>query len=1016
MSNSQFPRKNPALNLLKKIWNFFKKIQKVLFVYFVFAYNAIVVASTILWIFILSLAIIFSLTKRNIDIENLPFYISFLVTIVALIGIFPVSYFAYLFYRRERTQSERIKNDLKLLGLVTEEEYNNFDKIYKTVYDPIQFGTFILLLTSISTLVFTIYYLVKIERNPKIINLLTSTQSTQLEIIFYAFLGAYLFGIRLVIRRYNTFDLQPQVYATIVLRILVSGAIALGMGLLIKSGHLTPSEKSQESASNTKASNGRQQENQSSEPQTTDQDKSNDNSTAPDPEKLLPWQILAFLIGFFPEQGLRWIVLVGKRAFREPTLYQYSELPLRKILGINEWHQSRLEELGIDDAQSLATADISKLLLTTQFDTMQVINWIDQAILHMKAGATTEKFIAFQIKTYHELYTLLNQIKVKVSEAEVKRENINNYNQDIKNETKQNQKDEKDKQLDVLHEINSHIKTTLSKNSLQEDYNKLLLALGFSLTELERLCDYSNYPNYVRIQEYYKNLENITREQANQSAKEIIRSIGFGGKVVDIIRDNYGKSLTSQEKQVIENEVSRISAKLLFSPPTRSTAEAWVKLGIGYYMLDKLNDALNAYESSLKIDLQVRAYIGRSLIYIALGNQERDKGKQKEKEVTLEQKQKEKEVTLEQKQNENVQGSTPNEINQLRSKITTLPDEIRSYYTKAQNYYQKAISDNTSAIEIVPSNAVAFNNRAVAYMEQRNLVAALKNLEIALRYNDSLATAYYNRGTITNTLGTSEKDFIEASFDLQRAYLLGYRPAALWATWGLVLLNTGHYQEAVEKFSQAIAFSAENSAENPAPHYYNPALYYARRGFVYVKLSKDAKEQKLNYSSEYAKQASRDFDRAIELSPQLAITYVHYGYLKIFEGKYDEAIHYYEEAIEKGAKYDIVYANLAEVYFRRAHKSTEMTADNTDIKQDYQESIKNYKIAIELEDKRPETFFNLAVAYYITDNIDKAEEKALESQRIINEYLESSISSSLLEINQLKEEVSGFLETLPKKA
>ncbi|MBG1270678.1 tetratricopeptide repeat protein [Nostoc sp. WHI] len=991
MSNPQ-PTQNKSP--FDKIWDFFKKIQKQIFPSFVFAYNSIVVFSTIFWATIVSLAIIFSLTNKDIfKTENHGFYISFLVVIIAIVGIFPASYFAYLFYITERTQAERIKNDLKLLGLVSEEEYNDFDKLYKTVYDPIQFGTFILLLTSIATLVFTIYYVTKIEpdNNNKIVKFLTGDKfaRNQLGIIFYAFLGAYLFGIRLVIRRYNTFDLQPQVYATIVLRILVSGAIAFGMGLLIEQGDIT-SEMSKDNTGNTKASDVRtvQQQNPSSEQQTPAQAKA---------KELIPWQILAFLIGFFPEQGLRWIVLVGKRAFRDPTLYQYSELPLRKILGINEWHQSRLEELEIDDAQALATADISKLLLTTQFDTMQVINWIDQAILHMKAGARTEQFIAFQITTYHELYTLLNQIKVKVYEAEVTRQGRNNYSEDTQNETQQNPKVQKSKLLDALHEITSHLKTTPSKISLQEDYSKLLVGLGFNLTELERLCDHSNYPNYVRIEEYYKNLENITREQAKQGAKEIIRSIGFGGEVVDITRRNYGKSLTSQEREEIENQVSRISAQLLFSRPTLSNAEAWVQLGIGYYSLNRLFDAENAYDESLKIDPQAGAYIGRSLIYIAFGNKQRDNAKQKEKE---------KKLLLEQNKNEDEQGSTPNEITQLSSKIIKLHKEISSHYTEAQNYYEKAISDNTFAIRIVPSNADAFNNRALAYMEQGNLVAALENLEIALQYNHSLATAYYNRGTIRNTLGTSEKNFIEAAFDMERAYLLGYRPAALWVTWGLVLLNTGHYQEAVEKFSQAICLRDENHA-----------LHYARRGFAYVQLSKEAKLQKLNYFSEYAKQASRDFDRAIELSPELAITYIHYGYLKRFESKYDQAIDYYKKAIEQGANDYIVYANLAEVYFQWAQfKSTGRTADNTDARQDYEESIKNYETAIELEDKRPETFFNLAVAYYITDNIDNARDKALESDRIVDELisLESSrYSSSLLEIKQLKEEVSEFLKRLP---
>ena len=85
--------------------------------------------------------------------------------------------------------------------------------------------------------------------------------------------------------------------------------------------------------------------------------------------------------------------------------------PLSNLAGISHLHESRLLEMGIDDIQNLATANVLELLLTTRFSAEQIINWIDQAILYTRIGP--EKFVKFRshgINTYSDFKARLDTL------------------------------------------------------------------------------------------------------------------------------------------------------------------------------------------------------------------------------------------------------------------------------------------------------------------------------------------------------------------------------------------------------------------------------------------------------------------------------------------------------------------------------------------------------------------------------------------------------------------------------
>lgn len=280
---------------------------------------------------------------------------------VALVGIFPITYVAYLGFAAS-AHRKRLEDDFRLLGLAREDELaDTVATLYQTVYSPGQFVVFVGLVVVISLVVFWGY-----ERCADGSGCGHLLDGETMRLVFFAYLGAYVFSVQELVRRYNTFDLQPQVYSSMAIRMLIAIAIVYVAAPVLKAD--------------------------------------------PGSQGAPVWPaVVAFAIGVFPTQGLHFLSrIAGRMLTPEPS--QRVPLPLGNLLGIGPWHESRLVQMGIDDAQNLATVDIRRLLLTTQFDTQQIASWVDQAILYVRVGERIQRFRDAQIATYHELRLALGRI------------------------------------------------------------------------------------------------------------------------------------------------------------------------------------------------------------------------------------------------------------------------------------------------------------------------------------------------------------------------------------------------------------------------------------------------------------------------------------------------------------------------------------------------------------------------------------------------------------------------------
>jgi hypothetical protein len=181
----------------------------------------------------------------------------------------------------------------------------------------------------------------------------------RLLVLGFAFLGGFLHATQDILRRLVTADLSPGTYYAAGLRIFVAQMAALMLSYLAEA---VPGSDY--------------------------------------PDAVLP--VVAFLAGVFPDRALRY---VGEkvRIFSRNAEASSHELPLDLIEGMNVLHRTRLAEVGIDNAQNLAEADLVDLVLRTPFPPTRILDWIAQAKLFVYFKDRIEALRAVGVRTVLDL-------------------------------------------------------------------------------------------------------------------------------------------------------------------------------------------------------------------------------------------------------------------------------------------------------------------------------------------------------------------------------------------------------------------------------------------------------------------------------------------------------------------------------------------------------------------------------------------------------------------------------------
>jgi len=181
-------------------------------------------------------------------------------------------------------------------------------------------------------------------------------------VLAWAFLGGFVYSAYNIIRRLRALDLSPSLYYSAGIRIILASAVALAVSFLLGS-----------------------------------------ETSSSDLISLKPSLIaISLLAGMFPQRLLNY--LIGRyQDFVSSESVTDKSLSLYNIEGISIYHKERLEEIGIDNAQNLATASLTQLIAETPYDARQLLDWIGQAKLVCYVKDDIHRLRAIGIRSVFDL-------------------------------------------------------------------------------------------------------------------------------------------------------------------------------------------------------------------------------------------------------------------------------------------------------------------------------------------------------------------------------------------------------------------------------------------------------------------------------------------------------------------------------------------------------------------------------------------------------------------------------------
>ena len=152
--------------------------------------------------------------------------------------------------------------------------------------------------------------------------------------LVYGFLGVYFFSLRSIAIRYARGDLKPKAYSYIMVRVLIVAVLSWVLAAIF------------------------------------------------DGESTM-MLLLAFLFGITPDEFFTFVKERFRGTLPGISVPETTRLPLTDLEGIDLYDLSRLESEGIVNIEGLAHHELFDLIIDTRVPVPRLIDWIDQAILHL---------------------------------------------------------------------------------------------------------------------------------------------------------------------------------------------------------------------------------------------------------------------------------------------------------------------------------------------------------------------------------------------------------------------------------------------------------------------------------------------------------------------------------------------------------------------------------------------------------------------------------------------------------
>lgn len=170
-----------------------------------------------------------------------------------------------------------------------------------------------------------------------------------LKAMAFGFLGALVFCIQLLFRRFTAKDLNPSIF----LRCTVSMFCGLVFSFVVFTA--AGSFEFGISGENTSDWTG---------------------------SGALIGSIVAFSLGYFPNMAIRWFTRIANQSLGEESRRSDGQR-LLLLDGVGLFHEERLSEAGIHNLHDLAFADHGRVWVNTPYSAQQIMDWIDQSLLFM---------------------------------------------------------------------------------------------------------------------------------------------------------------------------------------------------------------------------------------------------------------------------------------------------------------------------------------------------------------------------------------------------------------------------------------------------------------------------------------------------------------------------------------------------------------------------------------------------------------------------------------------------------
>ncbi len=302
--------------------------------------------------------------------------------------------------------------------------------------------------------------------------------------------------------------------------------------------------------------------------------------------------------------------------------------------------------------------------------------------------------------------------------------------------------------------------------------------------------------------------------------------------------------------------------------------------------------------------------------------------------------------------------------------------------------YAEALRDCNTALELNPTNGMAYVNRGNVHRHLGNLEHALADYAKAIEIGSDLAGAYAMRGQVYLDLERYDK----AVEDLDTALQLDSKQlephlSNTYALRGIAHRNLGNLEQALSDFNEALKLKPDLAATiyiYRADVYASLARYDEARQDAGIALELTPRDQEALLTSVYARlgevnsdlgnleQALSDYNTTLELDPNLAEVYVNRGNVYYRQKKYDMAVHDYDVVVQTLPEETATCCKV-EAYYNRG--LAEHMLGNLE------QAIKDYSAAIDLDVNYARAYKARGVAYLDVPDRAKARvdfEKVLE--------------------------------------